>query len=426
MASPIILAATSLCVYAWQHGTLLPSVAFTAIAIFNGLEVALAIIPELTTDTINAKVSIDRIEKYLNLPEVTVNTENSENISFEKAAIAWPSDDDRLREERYVLRDLNITFPNGELTVISGKTGTGKSLLLSAILGEVDVLGGKVKVPRPPRPLERRDHLANKDNWIIASSIAFVAQIPWIENASIKENILFGLPLDKVRYQRVLEACAMTRDIATFIDGEDTEIGANGINLSGGQKWRLSFARALYSRAGILVLDDIFSAVDAHVGRHIYEQGLIGELGTGRTRVLVTHHVGLCKSRASYIVELGEGTVRACGKTNELEERVDLEQIISHEDVVDDEPTESEESTAVASEVSSNGESSDGIKKITPKIQGPRKFVEDEWRQSGRVKTSVYKQFFSSFGGLGFWAFALSMQIVTLAFTLGESIILYR
>lgn len=141
----------------------------------------LAVIPELTTDLIDAYISVNRIEKYLNAPEITKNTTDSPNISFDNASIAWPSDEEKEEDDlRYVLRDINVSFPNNELSVVSGKTGTGKSLLLAAILGEVDVLSGKINVPRAPHTRDRRDHLATKDNWIIPSSIAFVAQIPWI------------------------------------------------------------------------------------------------------------------------------------------------------------------------------------------------------------------------------------------------------
>ncbi len=97
-------------------------------------------------------------------------------------------------------------------------------MLLAAILGEVDVLEGKLNVPRPPRTRDRHDHLANKDNWIIPSAIAFVAQIPWIENASIKDNILFGLPYDEQRYNKVIEVCALRKDLDMLSDGEDTEV----------------------------------------------------------------------------------------------------------------------------------------------------------------------------------------------------------
>ncbi len=159
--------------------------AFTAIGVFSNLEVTLAAIPELTTYLIDAYISVTRIEKYLNAPEITKNTVDSPNISFDNASIAWPSDEEKEGDDlRYVLRNINISFPKNELSVVSGKTGTGKSLLLAAILGEVDMLSGKINVPRAPHTRDRYDSLATKENWIIPSAIAFVAQIPWIVSSS--------------------------------------------------------------------------------------------------------------------------------------------------------------------------------------------------------------------------------------------------
>jgi ABC-type methionine transport system ATPase subunit len=189
-------------------------------------------------------------------------------------------------------------------------------------------------------------------------------------------------------------------------DGENTEIGANGINLSGGQRWRVTFARALYSRAGILVLDDIFSAVDAHVGRYIFENGLTGELGMGRTRILVTHHVALCKSKTKYIVELGDGTIENSGLVQELEEDGTLEHIISHEET-SEQVERDEDSTAVNSEDSSDVENTEPLKKVDSKKSTPKKFVQEESREKGRVKTKIYLDYLKSSGGVPFWSFAL-------------------
>ncbi|KAE9366466.1 putative ABC bile acid transporter [Stipitochalara longipes BDJ] len=421
ITSPIALAATSLAVYSYLYGELTPSVAFTSIGVFGNLEVTLAVIPELTTDLIDAYISVTRIEKYLNAPEITKNTTDSPNISFDNASIAWPSDEEKSDDDlRYVLRNVNVSFPKHELSVVSGKTGTGKSLLLAAILGEVDVLSGKINVPRAPHTRDRHDSLATKDNWIIPSSIAFVAQIPWIENASIKDNILFGLPYDEQRYDTVLEVCALKKDLEMLTDGEGTEIGANGINLSGGQRWRVTFARALYSRAGILILDDIFSAVDAHVGRHIFEKGLTGELGQGRTRILVTHHVALCKSKTKYIVELGDGTVENCGLVEELEEDGTLQQIISHEES-ERQIEEDEDPTAVNSEESSDIDHTEALKKVDSKKPAPKKFVEEESRERGRVKTRVYLDYLKSSGGIPFWGFALVFFTAQQCFITGRA-----
>ena len=201
-------------------------------------------------------------------------------------------------------------------------------------------------------------------------------------------------------------------------DGESTEIGANGINLSGGQRWRVTFARALYSRAGILVLDDIFSAVDAHVGRHIFEKGLTGELGHGRTRILVTHHVALCKSKTKYIVELGDGTVENSGFVQELEEDGTLQKIISHEDN-ERQVEEDEDPTAVNSEESSDIDHTETLKKVDSKKQAPKKFIEEESREKGRVKTKVYLDYLKSSGGIPFWGFALLFFTVQQCFITG-------
>jgi ABC-type multidrug transport system fused ATPase/permease subunit len=418
ITNPILLSATALAVYAYEYGGLTPSVAFTAIGVFSNLEVTLAVIPELTTDLIDAKISIDRIEQYLRAPEITANTNDASTISFEKSSIAWPSDEEKEdADQRYVLRNVNISFPVNELSVVSGKTGTGKSLLLAAILGEVDVLSGKINVPQRPVAGEDRDHLATRDNWIIPSSIAFVAQIPWIENATIKENILFGLPLDEERYKKVIEACALKKDLEMLTDGGSTEIGANGINLSGGQRWRVTFARALYSRAGTLILDDIFSAVDAHVGRHIFEQGLTGELGLGRTRILVTHHVALCKPRTKYIVELGDGTVENAGFVKDLEKTGALRQIITHEESNMEIPV-SEDATLV-SEGSSDAETGEVLKKVESQ-KATAKFVQDEAREQGRVKTRIYLDYMKASGGWSFWLVALAAFAFLQVFITGK------
>ena len=255
---PVMLSAVSLAVYSVLNGGLSASVAFTSITIMGSMEVSLAVLPEVIADALEAWVSVKRIDDYLKAPERDPYIIPSEDLDFENASIAWPSDSQEEDPDRFTLKNINIRFPINELSVISGKTGSGKSLFLAAILGEADLLAGHVRVPQTPSSEERFDYKANKSDWIIDSATAFVAQIPWIENASIKNNILFGLPYDSGRYKKVLNCCALEKDLDRLPDGELTDIGANGINLSGGQRWRISFARALYSRAGILVLDDIF------------------------------------------------------------------------------------------------------------------------------------------------------------------------
>lgn len=223
---PVMLSAVSLAVFAVLHGELTPSIAFTTITIFAQIENTLAVIPELTSDGLEAFVSLQRIEEYLHAPEKEEYFIPSETVAFEGASVAWPSDSQEEGSDRFILSNINLQFPAHELSVISGRTGSGKSLLLAAILGEADAIGGIIKVPRAP--LERYDHKANMSNWIIDTAFAFVAQIPWIENATIKDNILFGLPFNKNRYDEVISSCALAKDLHMLPDGELTDIGANG------------------------------------------------------------------------------------------------------------------------------------------------------------------------------------------------------
>ena len=252
---PILLSAVALAVYAAMYEDLSASVAFTSITVFSALEFSLAVVPEFTADGLEAWVSAARIEEYLRAPECETYTIHDDQIIFEAASIAWPTDTKEIEiADRFVLQKIDLKIPGKELTVISGSTGSGKSLLLASIIGEADLLAGKIKAPVPAR----FDQKANKSDWIIDSAIAFVAQIPWIENATIKANILFGLPYDRGRYEKVIESCALKKDLDVLPEGDNTDIGFNGINLSGGQRWRVTFARALYSRAGKYICSVVF------------------------------------------------------------------------------------------------------------------------------------------------------------------------
>jgi len=243
----------------------------------------------------------------------------------------------------------------------------------------------------------------SSDEWIDPSSVAYVAQIPWTENASIRDNILFGLPFVQARYKQVIWACALEPDIAIMPDGEFTEVGANGINLSGGQRWRITFARALYSRAGTLVLDDIFSAVDAHVGRHLLHHGLLGSLAAGRTRILATHHEELVLSATSYIVRLTQSNNCSYATTISQTPQNTIQ--------------ENDDST-VSGAMADTVETDDPDSKTRAK---PAKFVEDEVRERGQIKRQVYKAYMIAAGGLPFWSTALGVFILAQGALLGRA-----
>ncbi|MCJ1418650.1 hypothetical protein MMC32_004999 [Xylographa parallela] len=401
MCLPIIFSTVSLGVYAYLNGGLTASVAFTALAVFSSLEFALGGIPLFITMMTDALVGSKRIQDHLNNRDQASYRVVGDRVRFDNATISWPTDQEHSKET-FVLRNINLEFPNASLSIVHGRTGSGKSLLLAAITGEANLISGKLVTLSASH--QNFDHGNDSDDtWIIPYSMAFVAQIPWIENETIKNNILYGLPFVRDRYNAVLYASTMNKDLEMLPDGEDTEVGASGINLSGGQKWRLTFARALYSRAGILVLDDIFSAVDAHVGRHIFEHGLCGELGSGRTRILVTHHIGLVLSEASYIVTIDRlGVVR--GKSAIAYSNPGSGTMTPVDHVKDEGMIENAKSEAIKQD-----------------DRATAKFVEDEHREQGRVSLKVYRAYIVASGGYIAWALILLSFLLVSASILGRS-----
>ena len=209
-------------------------------------------------------VSLKRVDQYLNeeeeIDEASISNSfvgADDSPSFSNATLSWskPEDDDT----QFQLKDLDITFSKGELNLIVGPIGSGKSSLLLALLGEMRLIEGQFYLPRH-------------------DGVAYVSQTAWLQNATIRDNILFGNEFDEERYWKVVEACALKLDLDMFEAGDRTEVGEKGITLSGGQKQRLALARAVYSPAQTILLDDVLSALDVHVGKFIFEKCITGEL----------------------------------------------------------------------------------------------------------------------------------------------------
>lgn len=287
-----------------------------------------------------------------------------------------------------------------------------------------------------------------------------MSQQPWIENATFRDNILFGLPYDHERYEDVVFACALAQDRHILSDADDTEIGANGINLSGGQKWRITLARALYSRAGILIMDDIFSAVDAHVGRHIYEHALCGKLGRNRTKILATHHVSLVLDAAKYAIRLDNGRVEYADYVDNLRKTGALQQILAASDEEQAAAVEEGENTVDVDTVVVADGDNEGVLALhseprqlvlhegqedipqrrrssarrdsqlskTRPFNGqakkpeniPKKFIEDEAKQSGRIATAVYLRYWKANGYVEYWLPYLSVLFINEALRLSQ------
>lgn len=221
-------------------------------------------------------------------------------MSIENGSFSWgnmPDDNSDAKMVDITLKDINMVVPKNTLCAIVGPVGSGKSSVIQAFLGEMDKLSGTVNT---------------------VGSIAYVPQQAWIQNATLRDNILFGRKYDRKRYNRVIDACALRADIDILSAGDETEIGEKGINLSGGQKQRVSLARAVYSEADLYLLDDPLSAVDAHVGKHIFEEviGPNGILGK-KTRVLVTHGITFLP-QTNNIYVMKDGQISESGSYHEL------------------------------------------------------------------------------------------------------------
>ena len=210
----------------WAGLPLRIDIAFPALQLFSMLENSLRDLPNLITTLLNAKIAVDRIEEFMSEPDKDAQqfSQNDKKVPFmvADASFAWPGTIDP------VLHGISIDFPIG-LTVITGKVAAGKTAFLHALLGELDKIEGTVSKPNEP--------------------IGYCAQTPWLQSMNIRDNILFTSPFEESRYKQVLEACALTPDLASFQHGDLSNIGENGIGLSGGQKARVALARAIYGRA---------------------------------------------------------------------------------------------------------------------------------------------------------------------------------
>ncbi|KAH9298011.1 hypothetical protein KI387_029693, partial [Taxus chinensis] len=275
---------------------LTPGRVFTAISTFRILQEPLRQFPQLMTAAAQAAVSLNRLEKYFSSEEL--NGEAVERLSgganyalsIVEGSFKWS-----LEDEMSILKNINLNFRPSSLIAVVGKVGSGKSALLSCILGEMQKVTGTVKVN---------------------GSIAYVAQSAWIQNSTIQDNILFGKDMNSTKYINTLEVCALDNDLSQMSHGDKTEIGERGINLSGGQKQRIQVARACYQNADIYLLDDIFSALDAHTGSHLFKECIRGAL-KDKTVVLVTHQVEFLR-KADLIVVMDEGCIMSSGTYDEL------------------------------------------------------------------------------------------------------------
>uniref|UniRef100_A0A8C5WWI1 ABC-type glutathione-S-conjugate transporter n=1 Tax=Laticauda laticaudata TaxID=8630 RepID=A0A8C5WWI1_LATLA len=286
--APILVSVATFAVYVMvdEDNILDAQKAFTSIALFNILRFPLGMFPL----TLSSMVQVSSLTRNICIERRSLNILMFPFLPLPACILNTCLYD-------ILLYSITLEIAHGSLVAIVGSVGSGKSSLISAMLGEMENIKGHIN---------------------IQGSMAYVPQQAWIQNATLKDNIIFGSSLDETRYQQVLEACALHPDLKLLPGGDLTEIGEKGINLSGGQKQRVSLARAVYSNADIYLLDDPLSAVDAHVGRHIFDKVLGPEgLLQNKTRILVTHNLSFL-AQVDDIVVLEAGTVTERGSYSTL------------------------------------------------------------------------------------------------------------
>uniref|UniRef100_A0A0W0FN82 P-loop containing nucleoside triphosphate hydrolase protein n=1 Tax=Moniliophthora roreri TaxID=221103 RepID=A0A0W0FN82_MONRR len=356
------------------------SVVFASITVFDYLRTQCTFMVQILGKLIASKVSLDRINNFLVQTEVldVFSSQHSDlesrsnavsEIGVHDALFTWSNevhDNPLAYGERFVLSvEGSLHFKRGCLNLIVGPTGSGKTSLLMALLGEMHFI--------PIKP----DSYVNLPR---EGGLAYAAQESWVQNDTVRQNILFGSPFDEDRYRKVLYQCGLERDLTLFDAGDKTEVGEKGITLSGGQKARITLARAVYSSAEILLLDDVLAALDVHTAKWIVDKCLRGELMKGRTVILVTHNVPLTAPLAEFVITVKDGKVTSTGTIDAVMEQY----------------------TAV-SEVKGKVERTD--KEGTPaspnddKSKPDGKLIVAEEIQMGRVGFSAVKLYMSAFGG---------------------------
>ncbi|XP_065040030.1 ABC transporter C family member 7-like isoform X4 [Musa acuminata AAA Group] len=356
----------------------------TALATFRTLQNPIFAIPDTISMLVQTKVSLDRISSFLCLEDLQPNAveklpRGSSEVAIEvsNGNFVWdPS------SKTPTLKDLNFQVLKGTRVAVCGTVGSGKSSLLSCILGEVSKISGTVK---------------------LCGTTAYVSQSPWIQSGSIRDNIIFGKEMDIDKYDRVLEACSLKKDLEIMPNGDLTVIGERGINLSGGQKQRVQIARAIYHDADIYMFDDPFSAVDAHTGSHLFKECLLGFLSS-KTVVYVTHQVEFLPS-ADLILVIRDGRIVQAGKYNEIinsgtefMELVDshMEALAAHNmikhtsntssDSIQGGPSASKSSVPVPQQAELKDTENGPSDEVRPRGQ----LVQEEERETGKVGFLIY------------------------------------
>jgi ATP-binding cassette, subfamily C (CFTR/MRP), member 1 len=422
MAMPIFASMLAFITYSLSKHALNPARVFSSLALFNSLRMPLNLLPLVIGQVTDAQASLGRIQEFLLAEEqeddIQWDLEMENAVEMDHASFTWertathekdnaglfqtksqlkaakaahkeekkadkaakkvnhpssPTADsasDLTELEPFKLFDMDFTVKRNELIAVIGTVGSGKSSLLAALAGDMRRTGGKIR---------------------LGASRAFCPQYAWIQNATLKENILFGKPDLDEWYNEVMDACALRPDLEILPAGDQTEIGERGITLSGGQKQRLNIARAIYFDADIVLMDDPLSAVDAHVGRHIMDKAICGIM-KNKCRILATHQLHVL-NRCDRIIWMQEGHI-TCIDTfdNLMRESADFQKLMAS--TAQDENIEQKAKSDDEDEIPEEKKAA----KKSPKAKSGAALMQQEERQVKSVKWSVWATYISASG----------------------------
>ncbi|XP_029065759.1 multidrug resistance-associated protein 4 isoform X2 [Monodon monoceros] len=382
VASKIIVFVT-FTTYVTLGNVITASRVFVAVTLYGAVRLTVTLFfPSAVEKVSEAVVSIRRIKNFLLLDEITqcnpqLPSDGKMIVDVQDFTASWDK-----ASETPTLQGLSFTVRPGELLAVVGPVGAGKSSLLSAVLGELPPSQGLVSVH---------------------GRIAYVSQQPWVFSGTLRSNILFGKKYEKERYEKVIKACALKKDLQLLEDGDLTVIGDRGTTLSGGQKARVNLARAVYQDADIYLLDDPLSAVDAEVSRHLFELCICQALYQKIT-ILVTHQLQYLKA-ASQILILKDGEMVQKGTYTEfLKSGIDFGSILKKENE-ETEPSTVPGSPALRnrtfseSSVWSQQSSRPSLKDAAPEDQDTENIqvtLSEESRLEGKVGFKAYKNYFTA------------------------------
>nr|XP_044248878.1 probable multidrug resistance-associated protein lethal(2)03659 [Drosophila takahashii] len=367
-----------------------PEVAFLITAYYNVLLTTMTVFfPSAIVQTAQILASFKRVNKFMQSEEVQKRPKDTEvgkhfphsTISITRLKAKWDP-----KSPEYTLSGINLQIQPGSIVAIMGPTGSGKSSLIQAILGELKAECGKIKVN---------------------GSMSYASQEPWLFSGTVRQNILFGQPMDHQRYAEVVKNCALERDFELLPLKDKTVVGERGSSLSGGQRARVSLARAVYRKASIYLLDDPLSAVDTNVARHLFEQCVCGYL-RGSTVLLVTHQQQFLQL-VDQIVILERGQLSAVGTYQSLlKTGFDFGTILGK---AEKENGDLEEKRSRLDSCSTTPKEKLYKSENSVKDSCPEK-INKEHQNSGRIGLDVYKKYFQAGGGLFAFFVMISCSIV--------------